>query len=119
MSDNPNAITVTEGEAVAYTFTVKRAGSAVDVSAATVTFWAHDKDEAFGTNKIDGGATAWVTDGTNGQLTYTFTAANTAIAVKRELIGKWALKIVTGGVVEWTKQEPFYIARNPFVAEGA
>jgi hypothetical protein len=116
MSDN--AIRLTEGEAVTYTLTVKRDGSAVDVSAATVTFWLHDDDAAFGTNKIDGETTGFTTDGTDGLVTYAFSAANTTFATDREIKGRWALKIVTGAVVEWTKQEPAYIVRNPFVAEG-
>jgi len=123
MSDNnPNAITVTEGEQVAYTFTVKRSGSVVDLSALTVTLWVHDdaSDVAFGTNKVDGASTTYVTDGTDGQVTYTFTTANTTFATDRDFAGRWALKLTAaaGATVEWTKQEPFYIVRNPFIVEG-
>lgn len=118
MSLNPNAITLTEGEQVAYTITVKRAGAAVDISTATSTIWVHDDEAAFGTNKVAGSPVSFVTDGTDGRVTYTFTSANTGFASDREFRGVWALKVVTGSIVEWTKQEPLLIARNPFIVEG-
>jgi hypothetical protein len=121
MSRNPNAIYLTEGEAVTYTFTVKRDGTAVDLSSATVTFYVHDNDPdvAFGTNKIDNSATGWVTDGSDGKFTYTFTVANSTFATDRDFEGVYAAKIVEGSVLEWTKQEPIYIVRNPFQVEGS
>jgi hypothetical protein len=118
---NPNAITVTEGEIVYYVFTVMRAGAVVDISGDTVTLYVHDSDPAvpFGTNKVNGGAVTFVTDGTDGQFTYEFTSADTTFVTDRDFLGVWAAKIVdAGGGIEWTKQEPFRIVRNPFIVEG-
>jgi hypothetical protein len=110
------AIEVTEGDAVTYTITVKRAGTAVNLSGYTVTFYAHADGAAFGTNQINGGACSIVGDGSAGQVTYPITAANTALGTTNtQFKGTWSLKLVSGAIVEWTKRQPIFIYENPFI----
>lgn len=119
MSDN--RIRLTEGDEVTYTITVKRAGSAEDVSGTDengILFYAHEEGVAFGTNQVNGVVCAFVSDGTDGQVTMVFAAAHTTIETNRDLKGVWAIKLLTSTKPEWTRQEPFEIVRNPFVAEG-
>ena len=114
-----NAIVLTEGDEVTYTITVKRAGTAEDLTGYTVVLYAHEHGVGFGTNQIDG-SSCTLTDAANGVVTHAFTSTHTTFATNRDLEGVWALKLTDGsGNDEWTKQEPFYIRRNPFVAEGS
>lgn len=109
-----------EQEAGTVTVTIKRAGVAVNLTGKTVTFYAHDKTAAMGTNFIDGlGCT--VTDAANGVVTLSITTAHTTIASpKRDLEGVWAVKVETTATPtddQWFGFEPIIVARNPFLAE--
>lgn len=114
-------IRVTEGDdQLPYTITVKRAGSAVDLTleegeVGGVKLYAHADGEDLGTNQIDGVACTF-SDATNGVVIFTFLTAHTDIAAASDLKGSWALKLYNGTKTEWTKQEPFEIVRNPFAA---
>ena len=114
MALTANAIERTQGDAeITYTITVKRNGTAEDLSAPkTVTFYARDDAKDTTSNQINGGACT-LTDAANGVLTYTFTAANLTIAGSdTDFKGKWRLKIVEGSEIEWTRRETFLIERN-------
>lgn len=110
-------ILVTEGDVVTYTITVKRAGSAVNLTPyASVVFYAHDDDSAVATNQVNG-VSCTVTDAANGICTIDLTATHTALASgKTSFKGKWAVRLTTtvGSKPEWTAQEPFEIRKNPF-----
>lgn len=113
-----NAIVLTEGDEVTYTVTVKRSGSAVNLTGKTVKLYAHDGNAAKGTNQING-LSGTVTDAANGVCTFAITSTHTTISGSDSNIdGKWAVLVNTtsGDLDEWTKQEPFAIIRNPFIA---
>lgn len=109
-------IILTEGDEVTYTITAKRAGSAINLTGYTVVLYAKDDDAAEGTNQVNG-ASVTVTDAANGVCSFSFTATHSALPTgKTMLTGLWALKLTTGGNDEYTKQEPFLIHKNPFIA---
>jgi hypothetical protein len=115
-----NEIRLYEGENVAYTITVKRAGTAVDLTAheasGSVVMFARDKDSAEGTNIVNGVACTFP-DAANGQVAFTFTSTHTAIASATNVTGFWALKLNDGaGTIEKTKIEDFEILKDPFQA---
>ncbi|MDP6460286.1 MAG: hypothetical protein QGH59_00805 [Gemmatimonadota bacterium] len=115
-------IELVEGEEITYTFTVKKDGTAEDISSYTPTVYVHDDNAAVGTNRVDEGSTSWVTDGTDGQFTYTFTSANTLITESSDgytdVSGDWAIKLdeTSGTGLKWTKRERFVLRKNPFIA---
>lgn len=112
-------IILTEGDSVTYTITVKRAGSAVSLTPySSVIFYAHDNMAVEGTNLVNGLSCA-VTDAANGVVTVTLTATHSGVPSPSTMIeGVWALKLVTssGSLPEYTRQEPFLIYKNPFIA---
>ena len=109
-------IRLTEGDEVTYTITVKRAGTAVNLAAYTVVMYVHDDDAAFGTNQINGASCSIVGDGSAGQVTFAFTSTHTSLGTTNtDFKGKWALKLTTATLDEWTDQEPITIRRNPFI----
>lgn len=117
MSQASGSITLVRGEAeIDYTITVKRAGSAVNLTGYTVTFFAHADGDNAGTNAIDASACT-LTDAANGVVTHTFTSAHTAIASSQETLkGDWRLRLVNGSLTEWTKKGDFVIEGNNMVA---
>jgi hypothetical protein len=113
-------VRLTEGDdQVTYAITVKRAGSAVNLSthidSGYVKLYVHADGAVFGTNQIDGVACT-DNDKANGVVNFTFLAAHTNIASGSDLKGVWSLKLNDGTTTEWTSQEPFELARNPFEA---
>ena len=115
-------IRLTEGDDnVVYTITVKRAGVVEDLTAmfegtGSVKLYAHADGAPLGTNQINGVACTDV-DKVNGAIAFTFLADDhTDIDGGSDLRGAWALKLDDDTKIEWTKQEPFELTRNPFVA---
>lgn len=87
-------IVLTEGDnGVLWTFTVKRNGAPVNITAATVLLFTKDDDAPEGTNIING-LPCTVTDGPNGVCTFVFTNAHTTIAgTGRVVKGRYKLEV--------------------------
>jgi len=111
MTSDP--IILTEGDNNAlWTFTVKRDGSPVNISLATVLLYVRDDDAAEGTNIVNGSSVT-ITDGPNGVCTFNFTSTHTTIAgTGRVLKGRWNLKV--NGV--WFEEGEFRIQKSGFTA---
>lgn len=108
------AIRLKEGEAKTITITIRRNGSAIDLSSYTLTLDAWDKQSDEATLKIDGlTVTADGDQVTNkGKATVTFTTTHTTLGSGEDFAGFWQVKMTAGSDVEYTDDGEFFLHKN-------
>jgi hypothetical protein len=112
-------ITLIEGEAFLFQWTIKEDGTVEDIGGWTLTLFARDDGAAAGTNRIDGESMTITGDGSGGIVTYTFTTTDTLITESTENItdveGKYTIYGVNGAQKRYTDFGRFKIIKNPFI----
>ena len=108
-----------DAESFTFTWTVKRDGAVVNLTGFTVTIDARDKKATPGTLRISAGSCSVPTP-SNGQVLYTFSAANLSITESTDggthIEGEYRLKFVSGSTVWKSPRGAYRIDRDPMIA---
>lgn len=107
-------IRIVEGSTRPFTFTFKQAGSIFSLLGWTGKIYVKDKEAAKGTNVINGDSITLVGDGSGGQATYVFDAAETdhdGTTFK----GTLGFRLTDGTEIVWIVVDDIYFTTNPFI----